>query len=448
MCVLGLALAACASRPTPSFQQPPSSAAPRLAFTVAAPATPPASLPRLPQERAPFVEGVLAGNPSLAAAHARLAAAEAAIGTARKLPEPEVGAGLFALPIETRNGPLQGRIGVVQPLPQAGRRDALEEVARAEAQARRVELEAARASARLAAEELWLDLVELAATLTVKRANLASFQGSAEVARGRFKNNLTGSAELLAIEEAIARLEDEIANQEARYPVLWARMAALLGFEGGHDLAGGPRPDMGDLPSFGIGAAADWRAALEHGTWASAQLAAREAAAGARIEVAEASNEPSFKLGVEYTFVGDDAPGPDAGNDALAFSFGMRVPLWRRADASAVDAERALLRAARFEHAAQTAADRARLEELLAAHDEHARHLDLFVTRVIPQAEQTLAAEERAYASGSGSYLELVRLQRRLFDDQLETQRAMIAMARVRVRLDNLLPNAGTPEDL
>jgi len=340
----------------------------------------------------------------------------------------------------------------MQALPQWGRRGALGDAAEADAEAADLALRAATADVELAAEELWLDLVALSATRDVLRANLDSFRSSAEVVRGRFEANLAGSSELFAIEEEAVRLEDELESTAAQYPVVWARMAALVGAEKAP--AEGPRPgleslgfasdgaDAGDSPGAAALNAAAWRAALERGTWASLALTAREAGAAARIEVAEASNEPRFKLGVEYTFVGDDAPSANAGDDALAFSFGVSVPFWRDADAAEVERERALLRATRFERVAQRAADQARLEELLAAHDEHVRHLALLETRVIPLAQQTIAAEQRAYEAGSGSYLDLVRLQRRLYDDLLEAQLARIELERIALRLANLTRSA------
>jgi len=117
--VVSLALTACAARPASTSQPTASSAtgAQRMlamqrsfetlgtsAFAVR-PAVEQAPPLGLPAARSAFVDLARTHNPTLDALAARSAATRAAVRATDGLPQPEVTAGFFALPIETRNGP-------------------------------------------------------------------------------------------------------------------------------------------------------------------------------------------------------------------------------------------------------------------------------------------------------------------------------------------------------
>jgi outer membrane protein TolC len=148
-------------------------------------------------------------------------------------------------------------------------------------------------------------------------------------------------------------------------------------------------------------------------------------AADASIELADAAYYPDFALGLEYTSIGRASmPVDGSGDDALAVTLGIDLPLWR----GRLDAGLARARAERSAAVASAADERlalgAELAMTLYELRDADRRLALFRDGLVAKGRQALAAVSAAYSAGEASLLELVDSQRELLEFELSAARA------------------------
>jgi len=142
--------------------------------------------------------------------------------------------------------------------------------------------------------------------------------------------------------------------------------------------------------------------------------------------LAEKQFWPDFTLGVDYTVI-DDARSPGvsgSGDDAVAVSLGIDLPVWRSAYRAGEREARSRLAAARLalddaEH--QLDSD---LEMALFEYRDAHRRVDLFRHTLTPKGEESVASSDAEYRSGHRGFLDLLDAERVLLEFQLQTVRA------------------------
>ena len=181
-------------------------------------------------------------------------------------------------------------------------------------------------------------------------------------------------------------------------------------------------------------------AALERTNPILARAAAERVAAESEVRLSQLSSRPGVSLGFEYISTGEGAPGvPGSGDDPLAVTFSIDLPV-NRARYRAVEREaRALQRAA----SATLESEMERLhvvleEELFAARDAE-RQITLYRNTLVPRARQAYDATETAYRGGDASFLDLVDAQRALLELALSFERARTDRAIAHARLTHLI---------
>jgi cobalt-zinc-cadmium efflux system outer membrane protein len=151
---------------------------------------------------------------------------------------------------------------------------------------------------------------------------------------------------------------------------------------------------------------------------------------------------------VDWTWIGEGNPTtPDAGDDALALSLAMELPLQRGRIAGA---RREALAARQGAKARRTAAGwrlRAQLEAAAAAHEDAGDRHRLFEERLLPAANQTFETTLSAYQSGQAGFQDMLDAAQVVLDLRLATVRAEADAARAYAELLGLLPEMPRTED-
>lgn len=300
----------------------------------------------------------LAGNPSLAAAHARWEAATHRVIAARRPPEPEIMVAVFAQQSEMVIGRERARAGVKQALPWpqglAARADAA--ASEATAQERRLDAEvlAIREQVATAYWALW-SLREAEAVVANEQAALEAAVDAAVSAQ------IAGSQGVGPVQRASAwviRAQEQRLSLQQQARKVEAALVEAVGARPGTAIPtphAPPEPAMPEDDEAALRARAQAAPAIEALTRGSEASAARaRAEAVARL--------PGVVLGVEWM---EMAPGvmegqPTPGRDAVMVSLGMRVPLWQRSYGASVRAE--VAEASARELDARSARDRAAAE--------------------------------------------------------------------------------------
>ncbi len=365
-------------------------------------------------------------NPEILSARALSQSLFERVPQVRSLRDPQLTYAYFASTPETRVGPQVQTLELSQGIPWKGKR----------------RLQAERAE-HTAVSSVWqVRDLERALIAELKRAYYeASYLEEALTVNGEERNLLrkfesialkryaTGEGiqqSVVKVQTDITRLDDQETALRERLDAVLRRIAELLG-----------RPDStlmlqpiilkvldieydrADLEEAAVRAHPRVRAAEE-------QIVADETWSRRRA----LESRPDFRFGVGYTQVdkredpaGILIPPEDNGQDILAVTFGINIPIYRkRIRAGIAEAEQSL-------HSNQNrlSTDQNRLryfvQEAILRLESLGERSRLFEEVLIPQAEESLASAEAAYTTNRVGFLDLLDAERVLFEVRLAYHR-------------------------
>ncbi len=373
------------------------------------------------------LEDVVTRHPALRAAQERARAAAERPTQASSLPDPQAGASLYVIPPETRVGPQRLALSVTQAVPWKGK---LKTRGRAEARAAE---RAAREADRIA-----LDLLTRARRLLTRIAfvdgsieiideDLGTLRAFEALARARYASGI-------GLAQAAIKVQAEITRDETRRLDLQQQRAALVAELN----ALRDRPTSTPIPVLELPEVQE----LEHDPAAlrtvalqrRPEVAAAEAGiaeALERLRLAHLEYKPDFRFGLGFTFVerrqdalGRFSPPEDNGQDALALTFGVTIPLWRERLAAGVREASAFKRSRDETRRSVVLEIDREFGDLLARLPLVRDQWRLFEDVLMPQADESLRSARAAYETGRLEILDLLDAERVLLEVKLGAIRA------------------------
>jgi outer membrane protein TolC len=379
-----------------------------------------------------LLEEVLNRNPRLARLTAEAAAAAQRAPQVKALPDPTASLTWFLMSPQTRVGPLQATVNISQSLPWFGTLKLEEQAAMLEASASRARVEAARLEVVTEARLAYLELQFLDTEGGVVKEDRTTLEHYAELALARYASGVGIDQAVIKIQAEITQTDTRLLGIAARRSDVVARLNALR-----------DRPqtstvvvsETSGLRSVETEPAELRRQSLARRPEMAAAIAEAEAA-GARIERSKKAYSPNLMVGLSYGFVGprDDEAGrlvPPEGNgdDDLALTAGVSLPVWRSKLRAGVEEGTARRLAAEEAVREVTAAIDGGLGELLHRIPLLEDQVELYENVLIVQARQSLLSAESAYAAGTAGALDLLDAERVLLQ-------VRVAAARARTDLD------------
>ena len=373
-----------------------------------------------------LLRDVLERNPEIAAAEARARAALQRAPQARALPDPIAGFRAYVLPPETRVGPQELSGVLSQKFPWFGKLRLREQRELYGAEAARADVEALRLRLVTETRRLYYELGFLDAYDLVVRADRSTLSHYEELARARYGSGV-------GLQQAVVKIQAEITIADSRILEIADRRATAISVINSlrdFPLATFSQPTpIPDLPAYSADLSALRTRALElrpELASADADIARSETL----IDLAVKDYKPDLRLGLSYTYVGNRTdpagrlnPPPDNGEDVLALSAAINLPIKRKKLAAGVE------EAVQIESASQrtkqfviTRIDRA-LGEFPQRIDLTWQQLRLFEDVLSIQAEQSLLSAEAGYSAGSQDALDLLDAERVLLDVRTGTER-------------------------
>lgn len=404
----------------------------------------PPEAPSLDGSLSSYVAYALARSPELRASFERWRAATMRISRARRMPEPVIKYSYYVRSIETRVGPQQHKLSLMQsfPWPTALSKGADAASSKARAAQRRFDAEALVVQQAVADAYWRLWLVHEEHRLTMEHDIV--LETLAGTVRGRVRTGEASLADLNQVELGIARHHDHHgAHREVERVAAAELLRAIGATQEQRQLA------ATDSPFEGLPAEPEQslhRDALQHPRIEAADLMAESSDSQVKAEAADRA--PSLLAGLDWIVVGDSQiPQPDSGKDAVIVTAGLSLPLWGpnyRSSMSAARAEGAAHRA--DSDAARLAAD-AHLEAALSGVRGAQRRIDLYRNTLIPQAETTFQSVLGGYQSGRSTVASALLAQRDLLELQLELARSRANHARAWAVLEAVVGRSVTPEE-
>ncbi len=384
---------------------------------------------------APFLDTLRAevrtNHPSVAAAQARVLAAESGVRAVRLWEDPMAGLGFMAADREMRMDDGDIMFGVEQMLP----RRKLYEARKARAGAERAIFEAETRTAALNLETLVAQsAIELALAdemLAIQTNQLAWLESMAANAREKLKDPMANASEPLRIESEVAQERQKIDATERQRTRLVRQLNILLGR--GTDEAW-PNLRLPESATLTPGLSDELARLYQVNPMLQALLNTAEAAKS-EIEVARRERSPIFSVGVESSVY--------SGGDFRQATVGAKMTLpWFNKSVYRANTDRAIQQQAAAEKEAEALARRLR-GEAVAAHTEaetSARQAKTFSEEVIPRAGKAVESTQNAWISSKASILEVLDARRSLLNARLEERRSVAAHRGALEMLRSIVP--------
>lgn len=361
-------------------------------------------------------------SPTLQAARARLEAARLQAPQAAALPDLKIGAGVFAVPIETRLGPQRLALSVSQSFPWFGQLGAEESAAEIRARQAEADLAEMRNRLLLDVRGAWYRYFVLERSIARSNEQLAFLRTVRELIRVRYEAGKAGYSDMLRVEMEQEELATRVRSLEDSRPALLRQIEQLTGVSVTappvvpDSLAPPPMlpPEDALLRLVDERNPQLLRAGQEGEFWRH------------RGDAARLMGYPMFTIGLNY-FVIDPPSGSmtveNPGRDAIQPQIGLSIPLFG-SRYSAME-EQAGMQEAAARSMREDVRNRLRqqMEERLRDHRDALRRLDLN-TRLAALAVQTRDVALQEYSAGLKSLEDLLSIERNLLRYALAREQA------------------------
>ncbi|MDF1837419.1 MAG: TolC family protein [Planctomycetota bacterium] len=358
-------------------------------------------------------------SPKLEAAFQAWRASVEQVPLASKLPEPRLMFGAFLEEVETRTGPMRAKLSISQALPWFGKRDLAADVAQSRAQMMGERVAQTLLEVDQAVKDAWYEYAWLQQATLVARAHEALLEHWQNVARSRLELGLSQPSEILRVELELGQLNDRLLSLADLDRPLRARLNAALSRSTHAPLARPSYPLLGTAELDGDALLADLPTTNPRLRRLQRQI---EGAVHGQ-DLADKAGYPDLTLGVETTFIGSNGAA-GSGDDAVALTVGIGLPVWRGAYRAQREGARAQLLGARAQWEQAHNELSADLEMALFQLRDTSRHLELLRTSLIPKGQEAIGIMGHTYQSGESSFIDVIDAQRILLEFQLQAVRA------------------------
>jgi outer membrane protein TolC len=359
-----------------------------------------------------FTAAVLARNASLRAMRQALVAAVSSIRPAGALPDPMLSVSAAPRTFGSTTGTGED-IEVSQALPWWGTLEARKEIARADAEVARHDVQALRLRLAATGRGVFADWVFVHRALAINAANQTVLAELRRIASVRYATGKAPQADVLQAEVERTELAQQQLKWQRKIAVVAARMNALLDRPPTSPI---PLPAALPAPAHLPSEAALLQRALSHPQLKA--LEAQERAARAKAVLAGKQRYPQFQVSAGYNSMwSDPAMRPTVG---LSFT----VPLDQGKYRAEIDAAHAQARRAEYDLESERATLLADLSAAYASTREAAQSLALYRDDLVPLSRDALDVALSEYGSGRGGFLEVLTAEQHQLDTELALARA------------------------
>lgn len=351
--------------------------------------------------------------PAVAAGELRVDAAQRMGRAAGRLPDPQLVVGVDNLPLEgagryslSQDPMTMQRIGLMQELPNHGRRAAERAQASGEVELARSGLRLARQSAAEHVAVAWITRHALERQLAQLEALAAENRLLGEVMGARLAAAQATPAEVLAVRQEEAGLAARRDALQARREQAISALREWIGAAADDPLAGEP-------PELPFDAAALQRRVELHP--AITELDAEAQVLDSQVAAARAAGRPDWSVGLMYQ------RRAAAFGDMVSLQVGVGLPVFRGSrQAPRLQASRLQRRALDAQREARLREHQRMLEEELAEERRLRQALQRQATQLLPLAEEKVALMQASWSAGRTALVELLAARRERLEVQLQ----------------------------
>lgn len=378
-------------------------------------------------------------NPGLKAAFHRWRAAVERIPQVRALPNPQLTFAYFIREVETRVGPQQGKVGIMQMFPWFGKRALKGGAALEAANAAKQVYENTKLKLFYRVKRAYFQYYYMVQTTAVLKENVRLLELLEKVTREKYRTGMASYADLLKIQVEKDKLHDRLSSANEGLEPIKAGLNAAL-----NRAPGSPLPVPEGIPT-GTQTREISRDRLvkllkkNNPQLKAADFTAAKERAGVRL--AKKNYYPDFSLGVDYVITGKTMmPGvPGSGKDPVIAAVSFRLPLRFKKNRAAVKGANARFRAAVNRKKEEENSLLARLEMVFYRFRDARRKMVLYGDSLLPRAKQALEVTRSAFEAGEVDFLDFIDSQRTLLGFELAYEEAKTLRAQRLAELQMLV---------
>jgi len=354
-----------------------------------------------------------------------------------ELPDPEVGLGVFPLPVETRLGAQILRVGATQMFPWKGLLDGKKNLELAKAKALFERIGARALDLSFQVEQAYFQLYEIEKSQVIIQRNLDILKALERLALVKVESGKTTTADVLRVQLKVEELNQELSiletakkkpvaiinqllNQSLEIPiaVLDTFEFALIPFDK-KALATEIEANHPMLRMFGL-----------------QQDVSKQA-----IALNKLNGKPSFGVGLDYIMVNkrSDATPANNGRDIIQLRGSVKIPLFKKKYAAKEREEQLNIEALAYQKTEVLSRFMATIEQAFADYEMAQLKMSLYQKQIeITQA--TISILETEYSVNGKNFDELLRLEKELIDYDLKILKAVVQSHLAKSSIERFIP--------
>jgi len=339
------------------------------------------------------------------------------------LPDPEIGVGVFPLPVETRLGGQFARLSAMQMFPWKGTLDGQKDLEAAKAKALYERMAATSLNLNFQIKQAWYNLYQLEQSQTIIQRNLTLLTTLERLALAKVESGKGTAADVLRVQLKTEEMQQELIILETAKITPTVMINQLLNRPLNTSITVVDSLDFSVIP-FNKDTLSQYIEA-NHPMLRMYEL--QQDISKKAIALNGLARKPSFGVGLDYIAVDkrSDANPSHNGRDILQLKATIKIPLYKEKYAAKEREERLKMEALDFRKADNLSMFLAEIEKAYAKYQTAQLRVELYEKqRTITQAAIRIL-EARYSAQGNG-FDELLRLEKELIDYDLKTLKAIV----------------------
>ena len=361
-------------------------------------------------------------NPALKSKFKTYEASLEKVNQVGSLPNPTLDFGYFISPIETRVGPQQAKIGVMQMFPWLGTLNAKEEVVANMAKSKYELFEAEKKQLFFHVKQLWFEFYELKQSIIIIQENLKILDSYESLATQKFETgSKSGMVDVLRIQMEIEELKNKQLLLEDKLNVKKITFNNLLNRESSTSII---LPNTQEVLSI-----VETKEQLDDSIISEnnqlKSLALKQEAFNSSSKLAKKQGLPMIGIGLNYFLIGkSDMAVPESGKDAIMPMVSVSIPIFRKRykaqyNEAILNAESVELQIENYHNKLNT-----ELEMTCVTYDDANRRIQLYNNQNL-KAEQALGIIVSSYTNSGKDFEEILRIQRMMLGYDLKIIQAI-----------------------
>jgi len=342
---------------------------------------------------------------------------------ANQRPDPEIGIGVFPLPVETRVGGQALRLSAMQMFPWFGTLEGKEDLELAKAQVLHERIGASALDLHFQIEQAYFRLYEVEYSQMIIERNMVLLQALERLALAKVESGRTTAADVLRAQLKIEELKQELAILATKYIPPTTTINQILNRSLDQKIIIMDSLAFAELPY-------DRTALMENieanhpmiRLFGLQQVVSREA-----IKLNDLGNKPTFGVGLDYIMVDkrDDAMPVKNGRDILQVKAVVRIPLYKGKYEAKEREEAFKITALDYKKADVLSSFKANIEKAFATYEAARLQAELYEKQIV-LTQATIRILEADYSASGDDFDDLLRLQKELIEYDLKTLRAIV----------------------